>query len=460
MKKVIAFCFAILLLSANISAFAADSFSFDPAAIEQAAKSVLMLEVFDADNQLIATGSGFVAFDNRTLITNHHVIEDAEWMMGNSDSGDQYIVNKILIVDQEKDIAICRFMSPTDLSPLPLNTDGELKRAERIVAIGSPIGITNTVSLGNISALYNDQTTSLIQFTAPISHGSSGGALFDDCGEVIGVTSGSYAETQNLNVAVHISEVTNLYQEWNGIPLSFKEGLSASPITTPSQENTIIPYPTPTLTPRPLITPKPTPAPKYKMLMLGDRGDEVKKLQQALIDLNFFSGKADGIFNEKTAEAVEAFNKQHGLSWGRFATNETQILLYEGSSQVYEDPDIVLSFRESSRIESQSASDNQLKVRFQLTNTGKQKTVTSFDLYAYATDKWGQKLHGTVWGIYYDTTTKNIAPGKSAYSNYITLPKRSEISRIYCGIRKVTYSDGDVCIIPHSEIEYTYWDYR
>lgn len=461
MKKSIVFILTIVFLLIGSHVLAEANFSSNPDSVEEAAKSVLMLEVFNSDNQVIATGSGFVAFNNRTLITNYHVIEGADWLMATSDSGYQYIVNKILITDKEKDIAICCFMSPTDILPLELNIDGELKRAQRIVAIGSPIGITNTVSLGNISALYDDHSTSIIQFTAPISHGSSGGALFDDHGTVIGVTSGFYEETQNLNVAVHISEVNELYQSWKEKNASFDDYFVSS--VTP--EVTVIPTPkpvsTPTATPLPHVTPQPTPIAKYKMLMLGDKGDIVKKLQQRLIELGFLSGKADGVYGQKTAAAIESFNKQHGLNWGPFAMNDTQIILFEGEAQSYKDPAIILRFKENSSAESKPISGDQLQVRFQLTNSGKIKTVTSFDLHAYAVDMWGNKLYGLVQGIVrYETTEKKITPGKSAYSNYITLPKRSEISRIYCGIRKIIYSDGSVCIIPHSEIEYTCWNYK
>ena len=86
-----------------------------------------------------------------------------------------------------------------------------LKRGQQVVAIGSPEGLINTVSMGNISALYRRNDTPDIQFTAPISHGSSGGALFNNKGEVIGVTSATHKEGQNINFAVGISHVIELY---------------------------------------------------------------------------------------------------------------------------------------------------------------------------------------------------------------------------------------------------------
>ena len=162
-------------------------FCNDPDAIETAVQSVLMLEIFDKNNNEIATGSGFLMFDNMTLITNYHVIENASTIIADSDDGYQYFVTKVLIASKENDIAILQFMTPTIMQPLEYSTDS-IKRGSSIVAIGSPIGLKNTVSLGNVSSVYNEDGVNWIQFTAPISHGSSGGALLNDNGQVIGIT--------------------------------------------------------------------------------------------------------------------------------------------------------------------------------------------------------------------------------------------------------------------------------
>ena len=65
--------------------------SKSPDLIEEKALSVLMLEVFNGDER-VATGSGFVMFDNMTLVTNYHVIEDATIIMADSDDGYQYFI--------------------------------------------------------------------------------------------------------------------------------------------------------------------------------------------------------------------------------------------------------------------------------------------------------------------------------------------------------------------------------
>ena len=209
MKRMVTLALTLLMITFGTAAYAS-SFQEDLAGIDQAAKSVLMLEVFDTKDQLLQYGSGFVVFDSYTLVTNYSVIKGADWIRATSDVGNYYMVTKVIAADEKKDIALLEFFSPTNLQPLVLNTDGGLKRAAPVVAIGSPRGVTNTVSLGNISALYDQEGVPIIQFTAPISEGSSGGALFDDMGFVIGMTTRSFSEGQNMNLAVDIGAVITL----------------------------------------------------------------------------------------------------------------------------------------------------------------------------------------------------------------------------------------------------------
>lgn len=247
------FLLIILIALLPLTIASAGGFSSDPDAVEKAAKSVLMLEVMH-DGEVIATGSGFVAFDNKTLVTNYHVIEDADMIFAQSDDGYEYIIMQVCIADEAKDLAILRFYSPTDLRPLPLHTAVDQKRIESVVAIGSPRGLKNTVSTGNVSAVFEEDGTQWLQFTAPISNGSSGGALFNNDGEVIGVTSMTRKDSQNINFAVHAKEIQDLYEKWDGSTYLF----SSSPSTaTPTIPPTVKPTSTPTVQ----ITLKPTPMP-------------------------------------------------------------------------------------------------------------------------------------------------------------------------------------------------------
>jgi len=213
----------------------ADGFSNNPDQINLAAKSVMKLEVLDKNGDVIKTGSGFVAFDNRHLITNYHVADEADMIYAYSDAGDLYIIMDACISDSQKDIAVLQFFSPTDLSPLMLNETGEVIRASAVVAIGSPKGFANTISTGIVSSVFEENGCGYIQFTAPISSGSSGGALFNDDGKVIGITSMNYDDgvgaNQNLNFAVDIKEAISLYGMWEGQTINLRD-LRASDIYT------------------------------------------------------------------------------------------------------------------------------------------------------------------------------------------------------------------------------------
>ncbi len=214
MKKVLSFVLVLVLLTGHVLAA---GFSTDPVAMNDACLGVVKLEIYDENDELIGSGSGFVAFSSDLIVTNCHVIADAHKIIAYSDVGDSYTVTDVLCVNSDKDVAIICFESPTDLPVLPLNESGEVFRASPVVAIGSPKGFANTVSKGNVSSTFTEEEVRYIQFNAPISSGSSGGALIDDNGQVVGITTATYddgvGQAQNLNFAVNILEVIELYAE-------------------------------------------------------------------------------------------------------------------------------------------------------------------------------------------------------------------------------------------------------
>lgn len=99
--------FTTLLLIIVLPLVALASFSDDVDAINDAAQSVLLLEVYNSRNILIATASGFVAFDSNTIITNYHVIDDgANYIVANTDSGDKFEISSVLCANKKLDVAI------------------------------------------------------------------------------------------------------------------------------------------------------------------------------------------------------------------------------------------------------------------------------------------------------------------------------------------------------------------
>ena len=201
MKRLISLLL-VLVVSLSLAACGMNSFSNDPDAIDAASKSVVEITVYDKGNTAIAGGSGFFAFDSKTIITNYHVIENAYRIEIVDDDDNTVEVSLIYNVNKDKDIAILQIAEEGRYSPLKISASEELKKGESVVAIGSPLGLKNTVSKGTISNFVEQDGIEMIQFTAAISHGSSGGALLNDSGEVIGITSGSYVDGQNLNLAI------------------------------------------------------------------------------------------------------------------------------------------------------------------------------------------------------------------------------------------------------------------
>lgn len=183
----------------------------DKGKLQSVSASVLLIECYDMNGELYATGSGFVAFDSSTVVTNYHVIEDCPYSISAlSENGEVFEVDEILGYHQEMDIAFLHIQDGTDLSPLTLS-EKPAEKTDPVVAIGSPLGLMNTVSEGIVSGFAQIGNESVIQFTASISHGSSGGVLLNEKGEAIGVTFGSFSNGQNLNLAVPIDYVKEFY---------------------------------------------------------------------------------------------------------------------------------------------------------------------------------------------------------------------------------------------------------
>lgn len=186
-------------------------FSDNADAISKAAQSVVKLNCYDRDGELLATGSGFVAFEKDVIVTNYHVIEEAYRITVQTESEVNFEVPSVVAYDAEKDLAILRADRDTGLQVLPLGVTTEIMKGAKVVAIGSPLGLINSVSTGIYSGFVVEEGQEYLQFSASISSGSSGGALFNEKGEVIGITSASYIEGQNLNLAIPVERVIAMW---------------------------------------------------------------------------------------------------------------------------------------------------------------------------------------------------------------------------------------------------------
>ena len=166
------------------------------------ASSVVMLKVFDQNKECVKSGSGIIISDQGYILTNFHVVAGgAYYGIVLEEESDVFYTDELIKYHPERDLAILR--SDKRRPPIPILDPSErLVRGQKVVAIGSPLGLFNTISDGIVSGFRELRETSMVQFTAPVSPGSSGGALLDLYGRLVGVITAGFDDGQNLNLAV------------------------------------------------------------------------------------------------------------------------------------------------------------------------------------------------------------------------------------------------------------------
>ena len=172
----------------------------------------------DENEKPVGSGSAFFVgsyadgtLRRSILVTNYHVIRPAIYAQVLGPGKSKRMVWQVIAKDESCDLALVTvFHEPPAV--LELDTGSSPPVGTKVFAIGSPLGLRNTLSEGLISG-YREKNGSgyaLIQFTAPISPGSSGGPLLTANGNAIGVTTSLLAEGQALTFAVPASEVKRL----------------------------------------------------------------------------------------------------------------------------------------------------------------------------------------------------------------------------------------------------------
>ncbi|MDI9347243.1 MAG: Do family serine endopeptidase [Methylacidiphilales bacterium] len=163
-------------------------------------------------------GSGFIYDKNGYIITNHHVIKDADEIEVSLSDISTYTA-KVIGSDEVSDIALLK-IEATNLPFAKLGNSTDLKVGEWVVAIGSPFGFDHTVTKGIVSAisrsLANEIYTPFIQTDVPTNPGNSGGPLINLKGEVVGVNSMIVSKTGTyigLSFAIPIDTVKTIVTE-------------------------------------------------------------------------------------------------------------------------------------------------------------------------------------------------------------------------------------------------------
>jgi serine protease Do len=179
-----------------------------------------IVRVEDGDGRV---GTGFAIDASGLVATNLHVVVGARDIKVTMLDGTVLPVTAIIALDPDHDLALIDVDPKSPMPTVPLGDSDKVEAGDPVLAIGNPLGVLDyTVSDGLIAAVRElSPEVKLLQISAPISQGSSGGPLFNPFGEVIGVATAISSEGQNLNFAVPSNYVTALRK--NPRPMSVAE---------------------------------------------------------------------------------------------------------------------------------------------------------------------------------------------------------------------------------------------
>ena len=154
-----------------------------------------------------ASGSGFILTADGYIVTNYHVIQNANSVTVSTYGGASYNA-KIVGYDESNDLAVLK-IEATGLSPVVLGSSEKLNVGDTVLAIGNPLGeLTFSLTTGVVSALNREVTFSggtvmdLLQTDCAINSGNSGGALFNLYGEVVGITNAKYSGSSSSGASI------------------------------------------------------------------------------------------------------------------------------------------------------------------------------------------------------------------------------------------------------------------
>lgn len=217
------FAYAPALLAQGLSPSAVFKYS---------SPSVVVVKAYDERDKLMAFGSGVAIADN-VVATNCHVLSSAGSQYAEVEYQGKNLPAELREADTERDLCTL------DVKGLPaplaaIASSQNLEVGSKVYAIGAPEGYKLTLSDGLVSGRRTIDGINLIQVTAPISRGSSGGGLFDDQGRLIGITTSTDGSGQSLNFAIPAEWIADLPSRTTYRPQDYEHMRSTSPAMPPA----------------------------------------------------------------------------------------------------------------------------------------------------------------------------------------------------------------------------------
>jgi S1-C subfamily serine protease len=181
-------------------------------------KTVVEYEFFFAPVAREGSGSGCVLDQEGNILTNYHVIESAERLEVSLPNSSKKYHAKVVGFDRQNDLAVIRLLeAPKEkLRPISFGDSNALKVGQKVLAIGNPLGLQNTLTTGIVSSLgrriqteSGDLVDNVIQTDAAINPGNSGGPLLNTAGEMIGINTSIFTIRGGGNIGIGFAIPTN-----------------------------------------------------------------------------------------------------------------------------------------------------------------------------------------------------------------------------------------------------------
>jgi tetratricopeptide (TPR) repeat protein len=219
-RIIFAFTAVIVCLFSSTQSYSQTTQS--PSTIFRNAKpSIVFIVAGDEKGNPTVQGSGFVIARDR-IVTNHHVVAGTSTAVAVFSDGGSSPITSVVADSAAKDLIILG-ASTGQRPAVPLGDELALQQGDPVYAIGAPKGLELTLTNGIVSAFRTTDDRFLIQSTAAIGHGSSGGPLFNGEGKVVGITSAMLSDTPGIYFSVGVGDLKRLLRNPQLLVLDFSE---------------------------------------------------------------------------------------------------------------------------------------------------------------------------------------------------------------------------------------------
>lgn len=278
--------------------------------------SVVLVVMADQTSNSVVYGSGFFVRPD-VIATNFHVIENASKgyakIVGEET---KYEIIGAVGIDQSNDLALLKLKAASGKA-LSLSGTGQVEIGDQVFAVGNPKGLEGTFSQEIVSSIRRDGESRLLQITAPISPGSSGGPVLDASGQVVGVAVGAVEGGQSLNFAIPANYLSALLTKGSNLmPLYIASGSNsgAGSATRRSRPGVVVAPPSP----RTIAKPRRS----FKKPDLTDDGDLDLKCMGPVIAIEISMHKFTEKFGKREMTPVWTTQKVTFNEFGNVESDE------------------------------------------------------------------------------------------------------------------------------------------